>query len=952
MQLRSSITIPTRLEDEEPATPKNRNGTKPAHPGLMRANTTPFNPDNPPAAFPSLPLTSMAMSVENKNVSEAATTGDNVTENSIPNEGSLAGVTSAIHRQEDSQVQTSQIGVKVEQDETQQDQTHKKVTQNDGSADNAMARAITNQDKATVATSSTTTTQTVSIDAQTVEYVSTPSEHISSSGVAQAIGNQDAAATAMSTSNGPRVVQQVKWNELPLSMQYHIYKAMKEYPVHPGYISRALGMNATQIAQIEHAVGLRAIHPASLVDLWAFCASISMPIPGIRPDMQDSQIIDPDIFQEYAEYFTFVCKYDWAFDGEVRLARKFLMDHNLSLAFMGQWVLDPHGSGYRQFVPYVPSTRTTPLANAWRPLYGAVQNAAMRQFRPRPGLLHGIMPSGRAVAARNARRHPALHGRPALPSDPAASAARALVDQRTERAGRQRHPLAQVSTPGESSTPPQTGQQSAQDIVQPVPTGARNPASRRNPRSHLSSQDTPSALGQPIAKPSGKTDSHQDLPSSMKPKNALQRARGSRAQQNGHEKRGDETVQNQSTSTPAPASLRLVLKIDNKDGLAQVLRNAPPKAANPTISADPFKSTAMSDVAQNGSVHAPQTVSSRALPFSTTMSGFSRGLVMGLPSTSAAASAADSVFAIPAARAPTNHVDNLHRLVKAAPDHPKRKSSQSEIRPGARKAPRVEVADTHATHAHGLVSAGIDSMDRLHTETDKAHESGNGPKNITRGDITPTQATNMFSDIGAGELSGDFANNYLPKGVIAHRPLPSPTFSAISENADLPEFRALLRPVKHRLRGKVPAFGTVDTPKGGDIAVSTPLTPVAELHLLQNIPTPEASGTGETNHEDTSEESSIATGTSKKTKNKTQKLKLIVGPRSKTPTSFSSGRDSASVHGSGFSMGTIMIAQPPTSAIGLSATPESIEEKAVKLRRSARLARKLVVNAEKREEEI
>ncbi|OCT53384.1 hypothetical protein CLCR_09533 [Cladophialophora carrionii] len=947
MQLRSSITIPTRLEDEEPATPKNRNGTKPAHPGLMKANTTPFNPDNPPAAFPSLPLTSMAMSVEHKHVSEAATTGDNETENSIPNQGSLAGVTSDIHPQEGSQIQTSQIGVKVEQDETQQDQAHKKVAQSDGSADNATARATTNEDKAP--TASTTSTQTARTDGRTVEYVSTPSEHISSSGVAQAIGNQDAAAT---TTNGPSVVQQVKWNELPLSMQYHIYKAMKDYPAHPGYISRALGINATQIAQIEHAVGLRAIHPASLVDLWAFCASISMPIPGIRPDMQDSQIIDPDIFQEYAEYFTFVCKYDWAFDGEVRLARKFLMDHNLSLAFMGQWVLDPHGSGYRQFVPYVPSTRTTPLANASRPLYGAVQNPPMRQFHRRPGLLHGIMPSGRAVAARNARRHPALHARPALPSDPAASAARALVDQRTERAGRQRHPLAQVSTPSESSTPPQTGQQSAQDIVQPVPTGARNTASRRNPRSHLRSQDTPSALGQPTAKPSGKTDSHQDLPPGLKPKNAPQRARGSGAQQNGHEKRGDETVQNQSTSTPAPPSLRLVLKIGNKDGLAQVLRNAPPKVANPTISADPFKGTAMSDVAQNGSVHASQTVSSRALPFSTTMSGFNRGLVMGLPSTSAAAIATDSIFAIPAARAPTNHVDNLHRLVKAAPDHPKRKSSQSEIRLGARKAPRVEVADTHATHAYGLVSAGIDSMDRLHTETDKAHESGNGPKNITRGDITPTQATNMFSDVGTDELSGDFTNNYLPKGVLAHRALPSPTFSAISENADLPEFRALLQPVKHRLRGKVPAFGTVDIPKGGDIAVSTPSKPVAELHLLQNIPTPEASGTGENNHEDTSEKSSIATGTSKKTKNKTQKLKLIVGPRSKTPAPFSFGRDSPSVNGSGFAMDTSMIAQTPTSAIGLSATPESTEEKAVKLRRSARLARKLVVKAEKREEEI
>ena len=72
MQLRKSITAPIRLEDEEPAVPPGGNGTKPARPDLMKANVIPFNPDNRPAAFPSLPLTK-ALPVANRFDAEQTT---------------------------------------------------------------------------------------------------------------------------------------------------------------------------------------------------------------------------------------------------------------------------------------------------------------------------------------------------------------------------------------------------------------------------------------------------------------------------------------------------------------------------------------------------------------------------------------------------------------------------------------------------------------------------------------------------------------------------------------------------------------------------------------------------------------------------------------------------------------------------------------------------------------
>jgi hypothetical protein len=379
--------------------------------------------------------------------------------------------------------------------------------------------------------------------------------------------------------------------------------------------------------------------------------------------------------------------------------------------------------------------------------------------------------------------------------------------------------------------------------------------------------------------------------------------------------------------------LRLVLKVDDRDGLARVLRTTPSKAADTNARAESLKSTATFDVAQNGTVGASNTVSSTALPFGTTMSGFSRDLLMGVPSTSVATSAADNVFAMPATRTPANRFAN-HRLVTAATDPPKRKASQSDIRPDGSKAPRMQVGNTHATPARGLVPAGIESVDRLHSEAKKAYEAATILKNMSGADTTPTKVTNTFPSTRiAGATIG------------TARPLPSPTFSAISENADLPEFQALLEPVNHRLRVKIPAVSNVASSNIEEIGPPAPSSPVAELHLLQNIAPPAASETDETMHEDTSKQN-----TSEKNKKKPQKLKLIVGPRSQASTPLSSGQDPAAFHGYMINTptkGSSAVVHPSTSAPLLFETPEATETQAGNKRRSARLARKSAVNEEK-----
>jgi hypothetical protein len=134
----------------------------------MKANVISFNSDNPPAAFPSLPLTFKAPSVGNKDEMKEVTTGDIETMDSIPKEGSLAGITSDMHAQESSQIQTSYINVKVEQDETEQE-----VTQEGLVTGNVTARATANRTDAATATSSTTAAQ-VRQNASFVETLTDP----------------------------------------------------------------------------------------------------------------------------------------------------------------------------------------------------------------------------------------------------------------------------------------------------------------------------------------------------------------------------------------------------------------------------------------------------------------------------------------------------------------------------------------------------------------------------------------------------------------------------------------------------------------------------------------------------------------------------------------------------------------------------------------------------------
>ena len=56
MRLRKSIQRPRKLQDEIDYGKKRNETTRPAMPELLQSQVVPFNPNLPPAAFPSLPF--------------------------------------------------------------------------------------------------------------------------------------------------------------------------------------------------------------------------------------------------------------------------------------------------------------------------------------------------------------------------------------------------------------------------------------------------------------------------------------------------------------------------------------------------------------------------------------------------------------------------------------------------------------------------------------------------------------------------------------------------------------------------------------------------------------------------------------------------------------------------------------------------------------------------------
>ncbi|KIW96141.1 uncharacterized protein Z519_03208 [Cladophialophora bantiana CBS 173.52] len=740
MQLRKSITVPTRFEDEVHAASQNRNRTKPTSAMLLKAQVVPFNPNNPPAAFPSLRLTSgNTPAARNTEESEELVRNTEIL-SSLSNKG--LGI--------------SFVGGNTDGGDILQAQRQLSVP------------ITMQQDKTSLV---------------------------------ESVPDGTIATATPSTSSEPE--QNVAWGLLPLSLQHHIYRALAAE--HPSTsVPRILGLTEHEATKIEEAVGLRVLHPASIAEIWDFCSKASVETSGCP---QPSSYIDPDIFNEYVHYMVFASNYEVAFESEVRLAEDFLSSRGIATDLLGTWLPDPLDGQFDGFFKYVPGTTgKANLSNSnldihtdsgYSSFSEADQNHKVQRSPGRPRSRHDLSrqkTSGEsstvlltAASSIHSIEHPLTTERKSINLDPSLVARTAP------------HSLATVTKFAELSSPAGDLWSDAREVDQEI--GADVPP----PDSHaIISTFNNSASGQDQCLQFEPPD---DLTAAFGP-----RARGSSPSKSlvmvlleyGEQSRDSESEglsqglvafsADPSTAEMAPNPHRLVLKIQNKDGLAKISRKKPKPMDGAKENYLP-NSADTTEVSLNGTPPSCGHSPLMCLLFETDMFGFSGNPMV----TDVERLLPDGTAEVTFPGAATFPQASLET------SNTKRKASRSDIRPDPSKVQRVLINVAPVTPSKAILQGHGGGIDRLHGEAKRSCELSAADVSLSRETNSPTESNHVIPSIEpADTLARMFENTALLDTMDPRSPL-SPSYSPISENENSEEFQARLRgPMTRRMRVKVP----------------------------------------------------------------------------------------------------------------------------------------------------
>ena len=488
-----------------------------------------------------------------------------------------------------------------------------------------------------------------------------------------------------------------EWSELPLSLQYRIYQAIRaKSPSDAKFLEKALGLTKDETKEIKEVVGLRALHPATTEQLTAFCSSISTPVPGLHPGF-----IDEATHREYIDYMVFASKHEYASEAQVRHAKGFLSARGITYHILGTWMpsdTDAFGVGGHQHVSSVRGRRAQPPQSLPYTLPGprAQTNSTVTRRDSRQAVREQSL---------EAPPLPILSSLPLLASHykPGSAQARKLAEMKNIWADPARRQLP-ASPPqarrkinlqaGEKSLPQLL--QAARQLIAPVP---KNTTAREDPVPILEAHGV---LYEVCSADSADLQARSNPGESGAPTSP--QAAG-HAESTGDKGKGVECVQMGSAPQPLPPSQRLVLKVQENTGLAQVFRKPPPQSA-------------------------PNSLTTAA------------------PSS------------------PVQPAASIARLSAPADAPLKRKASQPDLRPEANKAPRLVTDNLPAIPQYAFVSEPPPSEKPIPSKPKDPHTTAPGQ-------VQSSAATSPIA----------------------------PPISPISENADLPDFQALLEPVKGRVKG-------------------------------------------------------------------------------------------------------------------------------------------------------
>ncbi|OAP58329.1 hypothetical protein AYL99_07419 [Fonsecaea erecta] len=690
MQLRKCVTVPNRFEDEVHVGPASRNGTKPAFPAMLKDQIVAFNPNNPPAAFPSLPLTSVNVSAAKnpERSQELLTLRPSL--NFLSTEGlriSLAGSSSS----EEDIPQTKQ---------------------------------------------------------ETIKPVTTENNTGAPVGP---IANGPNSAKVPSTAS--EVNNDVTWTMLPLSLQSHIYKALSaNYP--SKIVPKLLGLTEHEAGQIQKAVGMRILHPASVEEIWNYCSNATVEDPGT---LQPPSSIDAGIFNEYVGYMVYASNHELAFQSEVSLAKHFLSSRGIATELLGTWLPDPSDAQIGGLCRHVPGTTSHPALlnnqlhndSGYSSFSEADQTpgAQCSQRRPqsRQNLVKNKMTGIRSTVptAPISLVHPTQH-RPPLES--------ALLDLNPNLMVRiSPHPRSIFTKDGEFLNTPGGTFFNARDLdgeIQPsVPQAGKHfrDSAGRDTCRQLATQS-----------------------SEARPPTGI-------------------------TSNPQ----RLILRIQNKNGVARILRkNLSPMDCTQHLS--PPKAGDTTAVSLNGLEKPSRPSSLSTQVFSPNTSEFSKGPTVkdvGRPPNSATF---EITFMSSEARPSVS-------CQPAESDSSKRKPSQSDIRQDISKVQRMLINVASEGSSKAILQDWNSDINQLHTEANRFHKLPTAHRMSASETDTLSKAKHIISSIELTRKTTGTTKDTIPVESMKPRPLRSPSYSPISENEDLEEFQVRLRgPMTDSMRGKVP----------------------------------------------------------------------------------------------------------------------------------------------------
>ncbi|KAJ9642771.1 hypothetical protein H2204_002419 [Knufia peltigerae] len=316
MRLRRAITIPTRYEDEDLVAPRSRNGTRPAYPSLLKDQVISFNPDNPPARFPSLPLFASCPSARHQQHDIGAAAKPSTSLENVPMDS----------RNRHGNIRLLQSGklIPTKADLAQPPNTHAprdcSSTTHDfiATSPHTSAHAIQNKSQAPVATlvskeqsSRSGADHSSALDASPVA---------DGSGLCNTYRNEDAAM----------------WNALPLSLQYQIFSTVARF--HPTkHLKQLLGLTEEEFSEINSAASLRNDWSASLSEIWQCARNGTEHIPGFPDDIS----IDAENFKRLSDYMVFASSFEFAFKSEIRDAERYLLRRGMVCDLLTSWIPDP-----------------------------------------------------------------------------------------------------------------------------------------------------------------------------------------------------------------------------------------------------------------------------------------------------------------------------------------------------------------------------------------------------------------------------------------------------------------------------------------------------------------------------------------------------------------------------------------------------------------------------------